>query len=302
MGDVTASFAYDAFGNNLGDAPGGAGEYLYTGKLFDRLTGLADFGFRDYQPHTGRFTTLDPLRDGLNWYALCGNDPVNYIDLLGLCKDKPVIDWGLPEIDSLDIIPTIPTLPTNGREAADYAKAALNGLIGIPNSVVAVANTAIDNSNYILQNGIEAYLAKGLENTVNGIASNSNAAYNYLTTTPVQQMVDDAKNAATSPNALEKAITVGGTIAIGAVVTTVHGNSLKSLKPTWGYKLYEKDGVFLKNGITSNIIPESRYTKTFMSNKYMEVKIFPNRLEAYKWEYKENLANPGPLNFENYIR
>jgi len=86
LSNVTAFFAYDAFGNNFGDMPGGAGEYLYTGKLFDRLTGLSNFGFRDYQAHTGRFTTLDPIRDGLNWYVLCGNDPVNYVDLLGLCS------------------------------------------------------------------------------------------------------------------------------------------------------------------------------------------------------------------------
>ena len=26
----------------------------------------------------------------------------------------------------------------------------------------------------------------------------------------------------------------------------VHGNSLKSLKPTWGYKLYSQDGTFFK--------------------------------------------------------
>ncbi len=33
-----------------------------------------------------------------------------------------------------------------------------------------------------------------------------------------------------------------------------HGNSLKSTRPTWGYKLYSNDGTFLKNGITSQKI------------------------------------------------
>lgn len=32
----------------------------------------------------------------------------------------------------------------------------------------------------------------------------------------------------------------------------VHGNSLNSLRPTWGYKLYSNDGTFLKNGINKS--------------------------------------------------
>lgn len=77
----------------------------------------------------------------------------------------------------------------------------------------------------------------------------------------------------------------------------VHGNSLKSLKPTWGYKLYSTDGTFLKNGITSKLIPETRYTKSFMLDKKMvPFKQFPNRLDAWQWEYQQNLIQRGPLN------
>ncbi len=80
----------------------------------------------------------------------------------------------------------------------------------------------------------------------------------------------------------------------------VHGNSLKSLKPTWGYKLYSNDGTFLKNGITSKLIPETRYTKAFMSDKYMEAIPFPNRLEAYQWEFQQNQILRGPLNLNKH--
>ena len=31
-----------------------------------------------------RFTTVDPIRDGSNWFAYVNNDPVNYVDLWGL--------------------------------------------------------------------------------------------------------------------------------------------------------------------------------------------------------------------------
>lgn len=94
-------------------------------------------------------------------------------------------------------------------------------------------------------------------------------------------LIDDA--AKTGVNAVEQ--------------VAVHGNSLKSLRPTWGYKLYSADGTFLKNGITSKLIPETRYTKAFMSDKYMvPFKQFPNRLEAFQWEFQQNQILRGPLN------
>lgn len=77
----------------------------------------------------------------------------------------------------------------------------------------------------------------------------------------------------------------------------MHGNSLKSLKPTWGYKLYSQEGKFLKNGITNKFTPETRYTRSFMLDKIMPVKIqFTNRLEAYQWEFQQNQILRGPLN------
>ncbi len=35
-------------------------------------------------PGLARFTTVDPIRDGSNWYAYCNADPVNYVDMWGL--------------------------------------------------------------------------------------------------------------------------------------------------------------------------------------------------------------------------
>jgi hypothetical protein len=45
---------------------------------------MYNYGYRDYQPEVARFTTIDPIRDGANWFAYVNNDPVNYIDLWGL--------------------------------------------------------------------------------------------------------------------------------------------------------------------------------------------------------------------------
>ena len=46
---------------------------------------LQDYGFRDYSSQVKRFTTIDPIRSGSNWYAYVNNNPINLIDPLGLC-------------------------------------------------------------------------------------------------------------------------------------------------------------------------------------------------------------------------
>lgn len=86
----------------------------------------------------------------------------------------------------------------------------------------------------------------------------------------------------------------------GLLSGKVHGNSLSSQRPTWGYKLYSEDGTFLKNGITSKIIPEKRYTNGFMKDKYMDAVKFPNRRSAYDWEAAQNQIQKGPLNKNNH--
>ena len=83
-GQVKASYEYDAFGSpylaNLENDVG----FGYCGKVYDSDTGLYDYGFRDYSPNSARFTTVDPVRDGSNWFSYVVNDPVNYIDPFGL--------------------------------------------------------------------------------------------------------------------------------------------------------------------------------------------------------------------------
>ena len=47
--------------------------YLYARKI-NADTELYDYGFRDYSPEIARFTTVDPIRDGQNWYSYVVND------------------------------------------------------------------------------------------------------------------------------------------------------------------------------------------------------------------------------------
>ena len=58
--------------------------YGYCGEYLDSESGLIYLRNRYYDPSTGRFITEDPVKDGLNWYAYCGNNPVNMVDPSGL--------------------------------------------------------------------------------------------------------------------------------------------------------------------------------------------------------------------------
>jgi RHS repeat-associated protein len=85
-GRLEDRFEYDVFGTPVsGDLSGGM-NLGYMSKPFDSATGFYNYGFRDYRPVAARFTTVDPIRDGNNWFLYVNNDPVNYIDMWGLCK------------------------------------------------------------------------------------------------------------------------------------------------------------------------------------------------------------------------
>ena len=67
----------------------------FAGGLHDRDVGLVRFGFRDYDPETGRWTAQDPIEfDGgdVDLYGYVVNDPTNFIDPTGLqCLSETAI-------------------------------------------------------------------------------------------------------------------------------------------------------------------------------------------------------------------
>ena len=86
-GSPLRTFDYDVFGNPLQDRPERF-RHGFTGKEYDSWTGLYNYGFRDYAPVLGRFTTVDPVQDGHNWYAYVNSDPVSWLDPWGLCPQN----------------------------------------------------------------------------------------------------------------------------------------------------------------------------------------------------------------------
>jgi len=83
--DRLPSTAYDAWGNLLShsrtnELTNFSLRFLFQGREFSFATGLYNFRARWYDPQSGRWLSKDPigLEGGLNLYAFCGNDPVNF--------------------------------------------------------------------------------------------------------------------------------------------------------------------------------------------------------------------------------
>ncbi|MBP1149976.1 MULTISPECIES: RHS repeat-associated core domain-containing protein [Methylocaldum] len=96
-GTVMQRLDYDAWGQIILDTNPGFQPFGFAGGLYDRDTGLVRFGARDYDPETGRWTAKDPIRfrgGDSNLYAYVLNDPINWVDPLGLVNTDPASPFG----------------------------------------------------------------------------------------------------------------------------------------------------------------------------------------------------------------
>jgi len=85
----TDGYNWDAFGNLI--SRGGTNPTAFawgggSGYQSDGDSGLKLLGHRYYDSRTGRFISQDPAGDGDNWYAYCGNDPMDEADPDGLSE------------------------------------------------------------------------------------------------------------------------------------------------------------------------------------------------------------------------
>ncbi|MGI5310673.1 RHS repeat-associated core domain-containing protein [Rheinheimera sp. WS51] len=89
-GTVIKTLSYDSYGNVISDSnPDFTIPFGFAGGLQDSDTGLVRFGYRDYDPETGRWTARDPIGfagGDTNLYGYVLGDPVNYFDPMGLWR------------------------------------------------------------------------------------------------------------------------------------------------------------------------------------------------------------------------
>ena len=90
-GQLVARWDYDPFGNLVTDwyAPGVTSATCpirFSSKYLDPDLGWYYYGYRYYEPESGRWAGRDPIGidGGLNLYGMVANDTVNQLDVLGL--------------------------------------------------------------------------------------------------------------------------------------------------------------------------------------------------------------------------
>jgi len=95
---IAQKLDYDEFGNITQDTNPGFQPFAFAGGIHDQRTNLTRFGARDYDPHTGRWTSKDPILfggDGYSVYSYVNHSAINYVDLSGLEMTLPSDPSGL---------------------------------------------------------------------------------------------------------------------------------------------------------------------------------------------------------------
>ena len=91
---MRTSYYYGPFGEVIraSGTMAGVNPFQFSTKYTDSETGLNYYGYRYYNPSTGRWIGRDPIQEkgGMNLYESVENDPVDLLDFLGLKSPKTI--------------------------------------------------------------------------------------------------------------------------------------------------------------------------------------------------------------------
>ena len=94
-GTLTARYDYDPFGNRVANSGPGVElcPFGFSSKYLETECGIVSYELRGYLPRLGRWLNRDPIEEegGKNLYAMCSNDTINRIDILG--REGVGADW-----------------------------------------------------------------------------------------------------------------------------------------------------------------------------------------------------------------
>ena len=93
---------YKPFGEaNIHPQSNVVNNFRFPGQYYDEETGLHYNYHRYYDPATGRYMTTDPLglEGGLNLFTYVDNNPINFLDILGLAKYR--VYWSVESVSYL---------------------------------------------------------------------------------------------------------------------------------------------------------------------------------------------------------
>jgi RHS repeat-associated protein len=121
-------YDYSVYGQVSASNPAHPNRFMFTGREYDKETGLYYYRARYYNPQIGRFLQTDPVgyQAGMNLYAYCGNNSLNWADPYGLEKVQVrglnlkydssgniILEWH--DLGSVDIdVNDVNTIPTFG--------------------------------------------------------------------------------------------------------------------------------------------------------------------------------------------
>ncbi|HEU5078918.1 MAG TPA: RHS repeat-associated core domain-containing protein [Opitutaceae bacterium] len=200
-GSLHAIFEYGSFGESLRSTGDMAtiSKFRFSTKYTDPETQLLYYGRRYYSSATGRFLGRDPIEEkgGINLYAICGNNAIDRIDVIGLsqvcyyssddagtnnlgCYDEPSY-WGLEDREVW--------IASGGMDFQSDMQRGMNGLMSAVNSG-AETSDAIQG----VIDGFNSLNSQPAATVIRGTASKSGASgVGAVTSTPVSDVAPNSE-------------------------------------------------------------------------------------------------------------
>jgi RHS repeat-associated protein len=159
-GVITWEYDYDAFGNEreiAGQAPStDTNPFRYAGLYFDAESGAYYLRARYYQPRTGRFLSEDPVRSGMNYYIYASNNPIRFLDPLGLFDFDTVLSMANNKgvyNDDVKVLQnylsqqgyySVPWIPGEGRRYGYFDQALATAISAWKNAITPGSGKGVD--------------------------------------------------------------------------------------------------------------------------------------------------------------